>query len=95
MSWRERLFERGAGWLRWGKEERIEYYWEANACAYAPEWFVVAPPLRRLWIYLLQWPRVPWLMIVGLPPDEYSPKRYRFSWEEAAPYYPSDMRSRS
>lgn len=89
--WRTLLFEAGQGWLRWGTEERTAYYWESNACAYAPEWYRVAPPLHRLWLYVRQWFAVPHLMLIGVTFDG-PPPRYRYSWEEARPCWPTDMR---
>jgi len=86
------LFERGQGWLRWGQEQRTSYYWEPNAGAYAPEWYLVAPPLHRLWLYVRQWLVLPRLMIIGYDDKPYSDKRYRLSWEEACPEWPRDMK---
>ena len=88
----EVLFERGQGWLRWGLDERTSYYWEFNAGCLAPEWYTVAPPMRRLALYLGQWLALPRLMLIGMSDKPYSDKRYRFSWDEACPQWPSDMK---
>lgn len=82
--WGQLLFESGSGWLRWGGANRTTYYWESDACAYAPEWYRCAPPIRRLALYLRQWLVVPRIMLLRH-------EGYRFSWEEAQPLWPSDL----
>lgn len=94
MTLRERLFERGQGWLRWGTEKREAWEYDDNACAsYCAGMYLVAPPLRRLALYLRQWFFVPRAMLVGFKWPE-DAKRYRFSWEEAQPIWPSDTKDR-
>lgn len=93
MKLSQRLFERGAGWLRWGMVEEVQHSWYDP-----PEPYVYAPPLRRLWIYLAQWPRSVWWWLVGGPigpgwlEDEVlggeKVHRQRLSWEEVRPCWP-------
>ena len=91
--WGRLLSEKGQGWLRWGIDVREGWEYDDNACApYHSHDYQVAPPLRRLWIYLAQWPRVPRLMLVGVRWPEEDGPRYHFAWEEAQPCWPSDMR---
>lgn len=82
--WHILLFEKGQGWLRWGIDERTHYEYIDEGLE-APEPYTVAPPLRCLWWYVRGWLLVPYLMLVGYPPDPNDPrdKRYRYAWEEA------------
>lgn len=88
-AWGLLLWERGQGWLRWAGEERTGYDNLGDGLR-APYPYRVAPPARRLAVYLRQWLLVPRLMLRGAPPDEFGP-RYRFSWEECSPCWPRDL----
>lgn len=81
--WSVLLFDKGQGWLRWGKDERIEHQYIDEGLE-EPVPYVVAPPLRRLCWWLKQIPMIPWATLVGFY-DDTTGKRYRFSWEEARP----------
>ena len=90
--WRALLFERGQGWLRWGTDQREGHIHHGEGLN-EPYWFTVGPPLRRLALYLRQWFIVPRLMWFGTVYPE-DGVRYRFSWEESRPCWPSDLKDR-
>lgn len=78
MKARVLLFEPGQGWLRWRHHDIKTLYWESNACAWAPEWHRVYPPVRRLASQLHWISRIPRLMLRG-----------HLSWEEVRPDWSS------
>jgi len=81
------LFEPGQGWLRWGYDSRDDY----RSYDEPPERYRVAPPARRLALYVTAWLVVPWLMVVGVRPGP-GERRYRYSWEEVRPEWPSYLK---
>ena len=59
--WKLLLFDKGTGWLRWGFDERTDF----GGYMDAPEPYEVAPPLRRLWIYVRAWLMLPYVCTFG------------------------------
>jgi len=82
--WRVLLFEPGQGWLRWGKELReTAGWWDPPE---PPESYVVAPPLRRIAVYLRWWMTVAWWLVCGGRVwHPYDREWMRLSWEEIRP----------
>lgn len=91
--WKQVLFEKGQGWLRWGTDQRDSREYDDNVCAsYICGVYTVAPPARRLFAYLRQWFYVPRLMVLGVRCARRGQALPFLSWEEAQPIWPSDMR---
>ena len=84
--WRLLLFEPGQGWLRWGTDERVEY-WDIGTDFMFPEPYLVVPPLRRfLWNVATI---VAWLLNrQGLRDDA------PFTWAAGAGFYRDKDRKR-
>lgn len=57
--WHEVLFEPGQGWLRWGWDRRERIYYDPPDM---DQW-QVAPPLRRVWLWVAAYITAPWHML--------------------------------